>query len=61
MRILCKGRAGVVKDTTHSKTGKHGHAKVFLTVISDDGLTLQDIMPTSADVQLAPAVAAPAF
>jgi len=61
MRIICKGRPAVVKDTAHSKTGKHGHAKVFLTALTDDGLTLQDIMQTSASVVLASVQNAPTF
>lgn len=61
MRIICKGKAGVVKDTAHSKSGKHGHAKVFMTVLTDDGLTLQAVMPTSASVIFASVQSAPAF
>jgi len=54
MRVLCHGQPGVLKEMTASKTGKHGHAKVFFTVACDDGATRQDIIPPSHDVALAP-------
>jgi len=52
MRILCRGQPGVVQEVTLSKTGKHGHAKVFFTVLGDDGVKRQDIVPASHDVVL---------
>jgi len=57
MRIMCRGQPGTVQDVTMSKTGKHGHAKAFFTVLGDDGVKRQDIVPSSHDVELAPEVA----
>jgi hypothetical protein len=54
MRIMCRGQPGVVQDVTLSKTGKHGHAKAFFTVVGDDGIKRQDILPSYHDVELAP-------
>lgn len=53
MRIMCRGQAGIVQEVTSSKTGKHGHAKVFFTVLGDDGIKRQDVVPASNDVELA--------
>jgi len=50
---VCRGQPGVVQEVTMSKTGKHGHAKAFFTVVSDDGVKRQDIVPASHDVELA--------
>jgi len=58
MRVMCRGQPGVVEDVTLSKTGKHGHAKAFLTVLGDDGIKRQDVVPSSHDVDLAPDAAA---
>jgi len=52
MRIMCRGVPGEVHEVTASKTGKHGHAKVFFTVLCDDGVTRQDVVPASHDVEL---------
>lgn len=54
MRVLCQGHPGILKDVHTSKTGKHGHAKVFFTVECDDGKRRQDITPASHAVALAP-------
>jgi len=54
MRILCRDQPGKVQEVTTSKTGKHGHAKVFFVVACDDGLLRQDVCPATLDVQLAP-------
>jgi len=52
MRIVCRGVPGEVQEVTMSKTGKHGHAKVFFTVLCDDGVTRQDVVPASHNVEL---------
>lgn len=52
MRVVCRGVPGKVQEVTTSKTGKHGHAKVFFTVACDDGVTRQDVVPASHDVEL---------
>jgi len=54
MRVFCHGHPGILKEMTSSKTGKHGHAKVFFTVSCDDGVTRQDIVAASNEVALAP-------
>jgi hypothetical protein len=56
MRIMCRGEPGVVQEVSLSKTGKHGHAKAFFTVLGDDGTKRQDIVVSSHDVELAPEV-----
>merc|ERR1712167_157575 len=52
MQIMCHGKPGTLKHVCMSKTGKHGHSKVFVTVACDDGVTRQDIVQASHDVQL---------
>jgi hypothetical protein len=54
MRIMCRGQPGTVHEISVSKTGKHGHAKAFFTVLGDDGVKRQDIVVSSHDVELAP-------
>jgi len=54
MRLLCHGHPGLVKEVSMSKTGKHGHAKVFFVVLGDDGKVREDVVPASHDVLLAP-------
>lgn len=53
MRVMCRGQPGTVEDVSLSKTGKHGHAKAFFSVIGDDGIKRQDVVPSSHDVELA--------
>merc|ERR1712232_1441933 len=38
MRVVCprSGKPGIVQEITQSKTGKHGHAKVLMTVLGED-------------------------
>merc|ERR1711998_141201 len=54
MRVMCKGAPGTVTEVTHSKTGKHGHAKVFMSVRGDDQVIRQDVVPASASIELPP-------
>jgi hypothetical protein len=53
MRAMCRGKPGVLTEVCRSKTGKHGHAKVFMTVSCDDGVVRQDVIASSNTVELA--------
>jgi len=55
MRLVCprSGKPGTAQDITHSKAGKHGHAKILVTVLGDDGITREFVAPTVHEIQLA--------
>mmetsp|Transcript_9013 Transcript_9013/g.25121 ORF Transcript_9013/g.25121 Transcript_9013/m.25121 type:complete len:588 (-) Transcript_9013:216-1979(-) len=52
--IVCprSGKPGKVQQLTTSKTGKHGHAKVFLKVLCSDGVSRESVVPASDSVKL---------
>eukprot|EP00824_Muranothrix_gubernata_P017225 TRINITY_DN35438_c0_g1_i1.p1 TRINITY_DN35438_c0_g1~~TRINITY_DN35438_c0_g1_i1.p1 ORF type:complete len:159 (-),score=39.02 TRINITY_DN35438_c0_g1_i1:75-551(-) len=51
--IVIKGRPCKVMETSTSKTGKHGHAKINITAIDIfTGKKLEDIAPTSHNVDV---------
>jgi len=54
MAIICprSGQAGTVQHVTASKTGKHGHAKVFLQVLCVDGVMRESAVPASHDIRV---------
>jgi hypothetical protein len=55
MRVVCpkSGRPGMVREVQSSKTGKHGHAKTFLTIVGDDGVERQMVLAALDDIQMA--------